>query len=68
MSELSVNQKGWIKAFDDGVKYATSRLYAKLYYVPEAWKQGDTLALYNIVMNTLQDLDISVSHEEEEDA
>ena len=65
MSELSVNQKGWLKAFDDGVKFANRRILDKLYYIPEAWKTGNTLALYNIIMNTVNDLEASLEHRED---
>lgn len=63
MAELSYNQKAFLNAFDDGVKFATRRMYEKLFYIPDAWKEGNTLALYNVILKTLEDLDTLVSRE-----
>lgn len=64
---LTNNQMAYLDSFDAGARLVINRLREKLYYIPEQWKQeGNTLALYDIVDNTLQDLERMIdSHRQE---
>lgn len=64
MSKLSVNQKAYLRSFDDGIRFACNRMLEKLFYIPEAWKIGNTKALYDIIYHTIDELNTIATHEE----
>lgn len=60
---LTSNQKQYLDSFDTGARFACSKLRDKLYYIPESWKKdGNTGALFNIIMHTINDIEISIDH------
>ena len=57
---MSASQMAYLDSFDAGARLVVNLLREKLYYIPEVWKEGNTLVLYNIVNNTLIDIESMV--------
>ena len=64
--EVIMSNLHHLSEFESGVDFVISRLRNKLYYIPEAWKEGNTLALYNIINNQLNDIEIMFLKDEED--
>jgi hypothetical protein len=62
---LNPAQMGWLKSYNDGARYACKTLREKLYYIPEAWKTGNTDTLFSIVMSTLDEVEAHIKSAEE---
>lgn len=56
-----------LSEFETGVNFVINKLRNKLYYVPDAWKEGNTLALYNIIDHTLNDIEIMFLRDDPEE-
>ena len=65
MGEITKGQVQYMDSFNAGAIYACHKLLDKLYYIPEAWKTGDTLTLFNIVNNTISDIQEEVRNNRE---
>ena len=54
-----------LSEFETGVKFVINKIRTRLYYVPDAWKTGDTLTLYNIIDHALNDIEVMFLRDEE---
>ena len=64
---MTPGQMAYLDSFDAGMRLVVNRLRDKLFYIPEEWKRdGNTLALFNIVNNTLLDIESMIDHHRQE--
>ena len=55
-----------LSEFETGVKFVINKIRTRLYYIPDEWKTGDTLTLYNIIDHALNDIEVMFLKDEED--
>lgn len=64
--EIIASNLHHLSEFDAGVRYAINKIQTRLFYIPDEWKEGDALTLFNIIYNCCMDLEGQFVRDEED--
>ena len=53
---MTTLEQAFNEGYQMGARHAADLLEARLYYVPESWKEDESRIMYNIIIHALSDI------------